>query len=103
MRVEDGGWRCKQEHSGRCAVGVWRVGSMLPECRQASLLTDVRHRGPERGGDLPKVTWQITITISVAVLAFPGASALSLWSPWPYMEAKAWNHKQKARKASPCL
>lgn len=76
---------------------------MLPECRQASLLTDVRHRGPERGGDLPKVTWQITITTSVAVLAFPGASALSLWSPWPYMEAKAWNHKQKARKASPCL
>lgn len=72
-----GGWRCEQVHSGRCVVGVQRVGSMLPKCRQASQFIYVRNLAPKRGGDLPKVTWQITIAISVALLAFPGASALS--------------------------
>lgn len=102
MRVEDGARRCKQVHSRRCVVGVQRVGSMLPKCRRASRVMYVRHPAPERGGDLPKVTWQITVAISVAVLAFPGASAHSRWSLWPYMEVKAWNPKQKARQASPC-
>lgn len=72
---------------------------MLLKCWKASWFMYGGNGAPERGGDLPKVTQQITEANSAAVLTFLGCSALSQWSPWPCRAVKARDHQWRASKA----